>query len=254
MASRFENQNFLVTGSTSGIGFATALALLDEGANVVMHGISAKEQLQPEVMQQLTRKGAYYLQADVEQAEQCSSLGERAAELLGGLNGLILCAAVPFHKAWDQVTASDWDRVININLRSNLLITQSAAKHLKKTKGSVVAVSSTNALRVNRNNVVYDSSKAALNHMFKDIALELREAQVRVNTVMPGGVDTPMLATWLKDYAGSNAQKQLEEARQSGMLGKPEDIAKPILFLLSEDAKWITGETLIVDGGAFLDS
>lgn len=254
MASRFENQNFLVTGSSSGIGFATAKALLSEGANVVLHGNLDREQLPVEVQEVLKSDRAEYLQADLQQAFPASSLSDQAAELLGGLNGVVLCAAVAFHKAWDQVSADDWDRVMHINLRSNLLIAQSAARHLKKTGGSMVAVSSTNALRVNKDNLVYDSSKAALNHMFRAIALELRDERVRVNIVMPGGVDTPMLATWMQDYAGADAQKQLDIARQSGMLGKPNDIAMPILFLLSEDARWITGETLIVDGGAILDS
>ncbi len=254
MASRFENQNFLVTGSSSGIGFATAKALLSEGAHVVLHGIMEKSQLDPEVQEVLKTNQAQYIQADVSEAQEASSLADRAAELLGGLNGVVLCAAVAFHKAWDQVTADDWDRVMHTNLRSNLLVAQSAARHLKKTQGSIVAVSSTNALRVNKNNLVYDSSKAALNHMFRAIALELREEKVRVNVVMPGGVDTPMLAAWMQDYAGADAKKQLDDARLGGMLGKPNDIAMPILFLLSDDAKWITGETLIVDGGAILDS
>lgn len=254
MAYRFENQNFLVTGSSSGIGFATAKALLGEGANVVLHGIMGKSQLDPEVQEVLKTNQARYIQADVSEAQEASSLADRAAELLGGLNGIVLCAAVAFHRAWDQVSADDWDRVMHINLRSNLLVAQSAARHLKKTKGSIVAVSSTNALRVNKKNLVYDSSKAALNHMFRAIALELREHKVRVNIVMPGGVDTPMLVAWMQDHAGADAKKQLDNARLSGMLGKPNDIAMPILFLLSDDAKWITGETLIVDGGAILDS
>lgn len=254
MASRFQNQNFLVTGSTSGIGLATARALIAEGATVAIHGLPNRESLSEDVKELINSHSASYIQANLAKAEEASALADRAADQLGKLHGVVFCAAVAFHKPWNQVGADDWDKVMHINLRSNLLIAQSAAKHLEKTKGSMVAVSSTNARRVNKDNLVYDSSKAALNHMFRAIALELRDVGVRVNIVMPGGVDTPMLSNWMKDYAGEDASRQLELARQSGKLGKPEDIAMPILFLLSDDARWITGETLIVDGGAILDS
>jgi NAD(P)-dependent dehydrogenase (short-subunit alcohol dehydrogenase family) len=254
MTSRLVNQSFLVTGSTSGIGFATAKALFDEGAKVVLHGLVAREDLSSEVKSLLETDCAHYIQADIGDATQASSLPDKAAELAAGLNGIVMSAAMAFHKDWGKVTTTDWDRVMQVNLRSNFLIAQSAAKHLIKSKGAMVAVSSTNALRANRQNLLYDSSKAALNHMFRDIALELREKNVRVNVVMPGGVDTPMLANWLKDYAGEKADQTLAEAQASGMLGIPTDIAMPILFLLSNEARWITGQTLIVDGGAILDS
>ncbi len=254
MSSRFQNQSFLVTGSTSGIGFATAQALLSEGANVVFHGLVAKGELSPEVSALLSSDRAHYLQADISDASQAKALPNQAAELHNGLDGLVLSAAIAFHKDWMKVTAADWDHVMQVNLRSNLLIAQSAAEHLIKSQGAIVAISSTNALRANKNNLLYDSSKAALNHMFKDIALELRDKKVRVNVVMPGGVDTPMLVGWLQDYAGEGADKALFQARAGGLLGKPSDIAKPILFLLSKDAAWVTGQTLIVDGGAILDS
>ncbi len=97
-----------------------------------------------------------------------------------------------------------------------------------------MVVSSTNALRVNTSNLVYDSSKAALNHMARALALELKSEGVRVNTVMPGGVDTPMLSRWLGDYAGSPAaaKKVLEDGISSGAVGTPDDIASAILSSL----------------------
>lgn len=254
MTSRFQNQSFLITGSSSGIGLATAKALLSEGANVVLHGLLDVSALDEEVKTLLKSEQAHYLSSDLSVAVDASALADKAVQLVGQLHGVVLCAAVSFHKAWDKITPEDFETVMAINLRANLLVAQSSARHLRATQGSMVAVSSTNALRANKNNLAYDTSKAGLNHMFRDIALELREDRVRVNVVMPGGVDTPMLETWMKDYAGEDAEKKLASSRQSGLLASPADIAMPILFLLSHDARWITGQTLIVDAGGILDS
>ena len=257
MDSRFLGRKVLVTGSTTGIGFATAEALLRESASVVVHGQRKFSEL-PKATQDLLEQSenAHYLMAELSDPTAVKNLVEQAREKLQGLDGLVLNAAVAFHKNWLEITAADWDRVMDINLRANLLLAQAAAPYLIQNQGSIVAVSSTNAFRVNKKNLVYDSAKAALNHMFRAIALELRDQMVRVNIVMPGGVETPMLEHWLKDYAGSEsaAKKALNDAKASGMLGKPDGIAAAILFLLSNEARWVNGTTLVVDGGAHLDS
>jgi NAD(P)-dependent dehydrogenase (short-subunit alcohol dehydrogenase family) len=246
----------LVTGSTSGIGLAVASRLVQDGAGVVMHGQRSAEELSEEALELLASSSRVsYMQADLTNPEEASALPHRAAERLGGLTGAVLNAAVAFHKGWLEVSAEEWDLVMGINVRAQLLLAQSASVYLARTRGSLVVVSSTNALRVNKGNLVYDSGKAALNHMARAWALELRDAGVRVNVVMPGGVETPMLQKWLDDYTGSSeaAATALESSRESGLLAQPSDIAGSILFLLTEDARWVTGATLVVDGGAVLE-
>ena len=254
MGSRFARHSILVTGSTSGIGLATALRLHDGGARVVLHGRRPSSELPHAVLELLQSDRVAYVDADVSKPDQARELPDLAQEQVGSLSGVVLNAAVELHKPWDETTAAEWDSVMSVNVRSALLITQGAAPYLKKSQGSIVVVSSTNALRVNTSNLVYDSSKAALNHMARALALELKAEGIRVNTVMPGGVDTPMLSRWLGDYAGSPsaAKKVLEDGISSGTVGTPDDIASAILFLLSDDARWVNGAQLVVDGGAYL--
>lgn len=256
MAISFERQSVLVTGSTSGIGLAVAQRLLAAGARVVLHGQRSEDELPASVSELLSDSlTAHYIQANLEDSSAASELPHKAAAVWGGLSGLVLNAAVTFHKDWLAINAEEWKSVMSINVLAQLLIAQSSAPYLKDAQGAIVVVSSTNALRVNKKNLVYDSGKAALNHMARAWALELREDKVRVNVVMPGGVETPMLSNWLRDYAESeaSAEEVLDSGRKSGLIAVPDDIAGSILFFLSNDSRWVTGSTLVVDGGAFLE-
>ncbi len=257
MENRFSGHTVLVTGSTSGIGFAVATRLISEGASVILHGQRLERELSQDVKRVLRDNGdVHYLQADLRSSSEAAELPRRAAKLTGNLTGMVLNAAVTLHKDWLEVSPDDWEQTMSINLKGQMILAQKAAPYLRDSGGSIVVVSSTNALRVNKKNFVYDSGKAALNHMARAWALELKDDGVRVNVVMPGGVDSPMLSRWLVDYAGSSAKakKVFEQGKSSGLVAEPEDIAGPIVFLLSEDARWVTGASLIVDGGGYLEN
>lgn len=253
--STFAGQSFLITGSSSGMGLATAKLLLEEGARVVLHGLQPLADLAPEVHLFLEDEMAHYISADLTQPSAVEALTRGATQWAGQLNGFVHCAAMTSHREWSDVAVEEWDLVYAINLRSAFLLTQRLAPALTETSGSIVFVSSTHAVRVNRRNLLYDTSKAALNHLGQSLALELKPHGVRVNTVMPGGINTPMLRSWLVDYTGSEeeAGHVLDEGISSGRIGQPQDIAHVITFLLSPASCWITGATITADGGALLE-
>ena len=248
----FEKKNFLVIGSSSGIGLATAKALHNGGATVVLHGPTV--QPNKEVENLISTPHFHYIAGDLSDLNSCESLIDRACEKISSLDGFVFAAGTKSHVEWEKISVSEWEKVLALNEGSFLFLAQKAAPHLRKSKGSIVAVSSTNAERVNKKNLVYDVSKAGLNHLIKALALELRDDGVRVNGVMPGGIDTPLLKDWLVDYAGSHeeAERVLSQGRADGSIGKPEDIADVITFLLSNKARWITGEIVTADFGVSL--
>jgi len=246
-------KTFLVIGSTSGIGQSTALKLHGYGATVFLHG---PELAPPEDVRELQQSFERwnYLGGDLSDSDGIADLAEAIHKQITQLDGLVYSAAVTSHLDWEKVTAQEWDRVSHINTSGFLHLAQICAPLLQKSKGSIVAVSSTNAERVNHKNMVYDVSKAALNHLIRAIALEMKDDGVRVNGVAPGGVDTPLLGTWLVDYAGTekDAARVLQESREKGLVADPASIADVIIFLLSEQARWITGEIITADFGASL--
>jgi NAD(P)-dependent dehydrogenase (short-subunit alcohol dehydrogenase family) len=245
----------LVTGSTSGIGLATAEQLLAGGWRVQLHGLDNKA---PSAIQKLLAqypRRAEYIGVDLDQPERASAaIREAVLENFGRLDALVSNAAIAHHADFLTATEDEWLRLLRVNLLPAYFLTRDFSEELISSRGSVVLVSSTNAKRVNHSNMLYDVSKAALNHLGRALALELRGRGVRVNTVMPGGTLTPMLNDWLVDYAGGTeaAAKALADGEAAGQIADPNRIAAAIVNLLRPETEWITGAAIEVDGGVFL--
>jgi len=245
----------LVTGSVTGIGLATAHALHADGFRVVVHSIHDRQQIPSDADAFIASSvDVEYVSGDFLDPTQPAMVISQAQKFWDRLDCVVSNAAMPMHSEWMTLSADEWDDVFAVNTRATLMLSQAAAPHLIASQGNIVVVSSTNALRVNKKNLAYDSSKAALNHLAKSLALELREHKVRVNVVMPGGVNTPMLHDWMVNYAGDQeaAAKILHESQEEGVVAEPADIADVIAFLASDKARWVTGAAIVADGGVFL--
>ena len=251
---RFVEKTCLVTGASSGIGRACALALGREGAQVVAAGRRAERLA--EVAAAIREAGGEceVVTGDVRDAATCRAWVEAAERRFGGLDGLVNAAGVIGSGGVQSTTAEEWDRVMDSNLRSVFLMIQAAAPALARRKGSIVNLSSVAGPRPYANLAAYCVSKAALDQLTRCAALDLAADGVRVNAVNPGVVVTELhtVTGAVPDYPGF-----LERSKTThplGRVGQPEEIASLVLFLLGDQAAWITGVTYGIDGGRALAS
>lgn len=235
----------VITGGTTGIGAATARELAALGYRLLLVGLADPDTL----VSQLRETGAEveFLIADLLEPETAARMAiSRAIELFDQLDLLVNCAGTISHKDPALVSEADWDRIFAINLKAPFFFMQQALPFLQEVNGSIINVSSTNAFQPMIRNQLYDSLKAALNNLTQGFALEYREKGIRVNAVMPGGVRTSLSEQWLSEYLG-RSPTELDFNIPS--LARPEQIAKVIAVLASDEMAWVNGVTLPVDGG-----
>jgi NAD(P)-dependent dehydrogenase (short-subunit alcohol dehydrogenase family) len=249
----FSNKVIVVTGATSGIGRATAEAFGRESASVVIVG--RNETVLTEVAAALRTGGgkAAVCQADVTDADAPARIVQTALDEFGGLDVVVNAAGVIAAGSLEATTDDVWDAMMAVNVRAPFRLMRAAAPHLTARKGTVVNVSSVNGLRSFPGVLAYCVSKSAVDQLTRCAAIEMAPLGVRVNAVNPGvtvtnlhrrsGMDETQYAAFLER---SKATHPL------GRPGQPSDIAEMILFLASEKASWMTGETIPIDGGRHL--
>ncbi|HTL29758.1 MAG TPA: SDR family oxidoreductase [Tepidisphaeraceae bacterium] len=236
-----------ITGVAGGIGRATARVFYEAGWLIV--GIDRRE---PDGLDEIHR----FVQADISETEAPHQVFESIIAREGRLDALVNNAALQICKPIVETTAEDWDAVISCNVRSVFLSMKQAYVLLKKAGGAVVNVSSVHAVATSCGIAAYAASKGALLALTRAAALEFGPDGVRVNAVLPGAVDTPMLHAGLgrghvQGDTTAKLVRGLGKKHVMGRVGKPQEIGQTILFLAdSERSSFMTGQALIVDGGA----
>lgn len=247
----FNGRIVLVTGATSGIGRATCRRLHSEGWHVA--GVGREVQRLTALQQELP--GFLPIVMDVTQADAGPRIVGATVERFGGLHGLVNAAGILEPGSHETTTAEDWDRTMNLNVRSVFLVTQAALPYLKQSTpvGAVVNVSSVSGLRPFPGVLAYCVSKAAIDQLTRCLAIELAASGVRVNAVNPGVVVTELHRRGGMTEAAYEAfLERGATTHPLGRVGNPEEIAGAIRWLLSDEAGWITGETMPIDGGRHL--
>ncbi len=244
----FKNKTVIVTGASSGIGEATVKAFLEKQANVLMVARSEDK------LKQLS-DGVYsrYLALDLTDEKAAEKIIGEATIEWERIDIIVNAAGILQTGSIMNTSLKDFDYMMNINLRSVFSIMQTAIPFLKETKGNVVNVSSVVGLRAFPNILSYCVSKAALDHLTRCSALELAPLGIRVNAVNPGVIETNLHKSSGMDER--SYERFLEHSKTThplGRVGEPEEVAELILFLASDKAGWITGETVSIDGGRFL--
>ena len=236
---RFQNKVCLVTGATSGIGRATAVRLGREGASVVCLGRDVQAGRAVEAEIKAGGSEALFIKTDVGRDADLVRAVAQALARFQRLDVLVNDAALMTYTPLLALDPADWDRVQAVNLRALFRLCQLCLPHMQG--GAVVAVSSVHAFQTTPNVVPYAASKGATEAFVRGLSLEIPHTQARINAVAPGAVETPMLR------GNPNVQNGTEKI--TGQIGTPEELAAAICFLASDEASFINGTTLVVDGG-----
>lgn len=240
----------LITGGTEGMGFATAHRFLVEGAKVVISGRS--KQKGARALSRLKSCGEIaFVQGDVSKAKDAKKMVDFTVRKFRRIDILFNNAGIYMEKLAEDTSEEEWDRLIDINLKGPFLVSKYAIPYMKKQKGgSIINNSSDAGLVGNKRCPVYCASKGALTIMTKAMALDYAKYNIRVNSVNPGTIDTPMLA--YEAEASDDIDEYLRRSNEEhpiGRIGRPEEVANAVLFLASDEASFVTGAALSVDGG-----
>jgi len=240
----------LISGGSSGIGEATARRFLEEGARVFVGGLD-RDQVATAV-EGLSELGEVSgAAADVSQEEGVASLVQSARDALGGIDILINNAGTAWREAFLDITPAHWDRMLAVNLRGMFLVAQAVARVMvdQGSGGVIVNMSSTNGLAGEADYAHYNASKGGVLLLTKTMAVELGASGIRVNALCPGYIDTPLNLEIAREvgaeFAADNARRNIPLRRT----GLPDEVAAAYAFLASDDASFITGTEIVVDGG-----
>ncbi|MGN0476671.1 MAG: 3-oxoacyl-[acyl-carrier-protein] reductase [Ruminococcus sp.] len=243
---KLEGKIAVVTGGSRGIGFATCKKLASEGATVIITDICDSEVAAPAIkeLEDMGAKAKFY-QSDVSDFASATETVNSIIEEFGGLDILVNNAGIVRDKLMLKMEEQDFDAVININLKGTYNMIKATYKHfMKQRSGRIISLASVVGIMGNAGQANYSASKAGIIGLTKSVAKELGGRNVTVNAIAPG-----YIATDMTDALSDKVKKSIDEGIPMKRRGTPEDVANAICFLASDDAAYITGEVLRVDGG-----
>lgn len=256
---KLKGQSALVTGANSGIGQAVAIALANDGANVVVNYVTHREAAD-DVVKQITDNGgnAIAIKADVSNESEVKSMFKQMITKYGTIDILINNAGLQKDSPLESMSLADWQLVININLTGQFLCAREAVREFLKrgivperscALGKIICMGSVHQVIPWGGHVNYATSKGGIEMMMKSMAQELAPKKIRVNAIGPGAIQTPInKAAW----STPEALKELLTLIPYGRIGLPEDIGKVAVWLASDESDYLTGTTIFADGGMLL--
>jgi glucose 1-dehydrogenase len=254
-----EGKNVLVTGGSSGIGQAIAIRFAEYGANVAINYLSTPDEAEGTEQQvhacvaKVQREGVQdvLVGGDVSNEDDVVRMTSEAADQLGGLDILVNNAGIQISRPSHELSSADFDKVIAVNLRGAFLCAREAIRHFvaEEKPGSVVNISSVHQLIPKPGYLGYSASKGGMQNLTRTLALEYANRGIRVNGVGPGATVTPINRAWIDD---PEKRRQVEEHIPMQRAGDADEMAGVTCFLASDDAAYITGQTVFVDGGLTL--
>ena len=243
---KMQDKRVLITGAGTGIGREVALEFAREGAAVALHYAHSADGAESAVAEIEGAGGqAAAFKADFTDVNAVKQLANQAVEFLGGLDVLINNAGITMNLPFEEVTPEQFDTLYNVNIRAQFFLTQAALSQLIESQGIVINLSSIHAFEAYPEHSVYAGTKGAIVAYTRELSIELAVKGVRVNAIAPGAVEVENHYKVVPDYD----PKANGEMIPCGFEGVPLDIARVAVFLASDDARYIVGQTLLVDGG-----
>jgi NAD(P)-dependent dehydrogenase (short-subunit alcohol dehydrogenase family) len=244
---RMNGKRVLVTGSGTGIGEGVASEFCREGASVVFHYSGSRDGAMAAVAHAV-REGAKAtaIQADFRDPKAPGELVAKAITFLGGIDILVNNSGITMNLPFEKVSDEQFDTLFSVNIRALFFVTQAAVRAmLRQGSGVVINIGSIHAFEALSEHTAYAATKGAINSFTRVLAIELAPRGIRVNSVVPGAVEVEAHHKIFPDFDAAEFGKAIPV----GFIGQPIDIAKAVLFLASDDARYIVGQSLIVDGG-----
>ena len=252
MLIEFKGKTVVITGGTRGIGYATSIAFAKAGASIVVNHLDSEADTEgySTLKSELKKYDAQCLSVagDITDSTVCDTICKTAADHFGGIDVLVNCAGFTKPTTTVETTDDIWNNGINVNLSGAFFISRSAIQHMLPEKsGRIILIGSAGSISGGGGAAFYSAAKAGINGMVRFLSKEVAPNGITVNAVLPALIETDILKTRYKD---PEKQRKLLSRLPVGRLGQPEDVANTVLFLASEQAGFICGQNIIVDGGS----